>query len=93
VTDLTGSLIDPYHARGRTQKKINRITRRIRHSPQAKGVLPGEVPIRGARARRFATVRVQTKVCRVCGLQAGAAATAIGRKDGQGTRFARTPRV
>ena len=35
--------------------------------PQAKGVLPGEVPIRGARAQHFATVRPENKVCRVCG--------------------------
>jgi hypothetical protein len=39
--------------------------------PQAKGVLPGDIPIRGARARRFDSVRVQTKVCMVCGLHPG----------------------
>ena len=36
-------------------------------SPQAKGVLPGDIPIRGARAQRFATVWPGNKVCRVCG--------------------------
>ena len=35
---------------------------------QAKGVLPGEIPIRQATARHCATVRVQTEVCRVFGL-------------------------
>ena len=55
MTDLTGSLIDPSHARGRTQKKDNQTTRRIRHSPQVKGVLPGEVPIRSP-DQRFAMV-------------------------------------
>lgn len=35
---------------------------------QAKGVLPGEIPIRQAKARHCATVRVQTEVRRVCGL-------------------------
>ena len=35
--------------------------------PQAKGVLPGDIPIRGARAQHFATVRPENKVCRVCG--------------------------
>ena len=60
---------------------------------------PGErgpswkVPTRGARARRFTTVRVQTEVCRFCGLQAGAAETAIGRKYEQDTQIVRTPRV
>ena len=38
---------------------------------QAKGVLPGDIPMREATARRFATVRVQTEVCRVCGLHPG----------------------
>ena len=37
------------------------------HVPQAKGVLPGEVPIRGVRAQHLATVRPENKVCRVCG--------------------------
>ena len=31
-------------------------------------VLPGRIRIRGARARCSSTVRVQTEVCRVCGL-------------------------
>jgi hypothetical protein len=35
--------------------------------PQAKGVLPGDIPIRGAQAQRCATVRPGNKVCRVCG--------------------------
>ena len=35
--------------------------------PQAKGVLPGDIPIRGARARHCATVWPENKVCRVCG--------------------------
>ena len=35
--------------------------------PQAKGVLPGDIPIRGARAQHCATVRPENKVCRVCG--------------------------
>lgn len=34
---------------------------------QAKGVLPGDIPIRGARAQHFATVWPENKVCRVCG--------------------------
>ena len=37
------------------------------YMPQAKGVLPGDIPIRGARAQHFATVRPENKVCRVCG--------------------------
>ena len=36
------------------------------YMPQAKGVLPGDIPIRGARAQHFATVRPENKVCRVC---------------------------
>jgi hypothetical protein len=47
----------------------------------------------GARARRFATVRVQTEVCRVCGLHCEAAGTASDQKDGQGTQVVRTPRA
>ena len=35
--------------------------------PQAKGVLPGNIPIRRARAQHLATVRPKNKVCRVCG--------------------------
>ena len=38
---------------------------------QAKGVLPGDKPMREATARHCATVRVQTEVCRVCGLHLG----------------------
>jgi hypothetical protein len=34
------------------------------YMPQAKGVLPGDIPIRGARAQHFATVRHKNKVCR-----------------------------
>ena len=34
---------------------------------QAKGVLPGEVPIRVARAQELASSRPENKVCRVCG--------------------------
>ena len=37
------------------------------HMPQAKGGLPGDIPIRGATAQHFATVRPENKVCRVCG--------------------------
>ena len=37
------------------------------YMPQAKGVLPGDIPIRGARAQHFATVWPGNKVCRVCG--------------------------
>ena len=44
-------------------------------SPQAKGVLPGDIPLRGARAQHFATVRVQTEVCRVCGSHPAASAS------------------
>ena len=39
--------------------------------PKVKGVLPGEIPIRGERAHGWPTVRVQTKVCRGCGLHLG----------------------
>ena len=35
--------------------------------PGQKGVLPGDIPIRGARAQHCATVRPKNKVCRVCG--------------------------
>ena len=35
--------------------------------PQAIGVLPGDIPIRGARAQHCATVWPGNKVCRVCG--------------------------
>ena len=38
---------------------------------QAKGVLPGDKPMREATARHCATVRGQTEVCRVCGLHSG----------------------
>lgn len=34
------------------------------YMPQTKGVLPGDIPIRGARAQHFATVRHKNKVCR-----------------------------
>ena len=34
--------------------------------PAGEGVLPGDIPIRGA-AQHFATVRPENKVCRVCG--------------------------
>lgn len=37
------------------------------YMPQAKGVLPGDIPIRGARAQHLATVWPGNKVCRVCG--------------------------
>ena len=45
--------------------------RRFRMGHCTRGVLPGQNPIRGARARRFDSVRVQTEVCRVCGLHPG----------------------
>ena len=37
------------------------------HLAQAKGVLPGDIPIRGAQAQHCATVWPGNKVCRVCG--------------------------
>jgi len=37
------------------------------HMPQAKGVLPGDSPIREAPAQHCATDRPENKVCRVCG--------------------------
>ena len=37
------------------------------YMPQAKGVLPDDIPIRGARAQHCATVWPGNKVCRVCG--------------------------
>ena len=37
------------------------------YMPQAKGVLPGEVPIRVARAQELASSRPENKVCGVCG--------------------------
>ena len=37
------------------------------HMPQAKGVLPGDIPIRRAQAQHLATVWPGNKVCRVCG--------------------------
>jgi len=43
---------------------------RWRSGPKQKGVLPSRSPMRGARARYFASVRLQTEVCTVCGLQA-----------------------
>lgn len=43
-----------------------------RHPTQAKGVLPGRIAMRGARAQHFATVRPENKVCRVCGSQPAA---------------------
>jgi hypothetical protein len=45
--------------------------RRFRMGHCTRGVLPVQNPIRGARARRFDSVRVQTEVCRVCGLHPG----------------------
>ena len=45
--------------------------RRFRMGHCTRGVLPGQNPMRGARARRFDSVRVQTEVCRVCGLHPG----------------------
>lgn len=48
------------------------------YMPQAKGVLPGDIPIRGARAQHCATVWPGNKVCRVCGSHP--AAWASGRK-------------
>lgn len=36
------------------------------YMPQVKGVLLSENPMRGATAHAWPTVRVQTKVCRVC---------------------------
>jgi hypothetical protein len=36
------------------------------YMPQAKGVLPSRIAMRGARAQHFATVRPENMVCRVC---------------------------
>jgi hypothetical protein len=41
------------------------------YMPQVKGVLLSENPMRGATAHSSPTVRVQTKVCRGCGLHLG----------------------
>ena len=64
--------------------------------PQAKGVLPGDIPIRGARAQHFATVRPENKVCRVCGSHPAMwvsrlnAASALACAGLSGTRKVRT---
>ena len=43
-------------------------------------VLPGRIRIRGARARYPSTVRVQTEVCRVCGLHPPASTRSKGEQ-------------
>ena len=64
--------------------------------PQAKGVLPGDIPIRGARAQHCATVWPGNKVCRVCGSHLAMwvsrlnAASALACAGLSGTRKVRT---
>ena len=69
--------------------------------PQAIGVLPGDIPIRGARAQHCATVRPENKVCRVCGSHpamwangpnaASARACARRRGNGEGANLGAYP--
>jgi len=61
---------------------------RKRRPSQTTRVLPGPSAMRGARARRFATVRVQTGVCTVCGLHPPASTRSKGEQGNPETNGA-----